>query len=168
MPMKRHLYPPDWEAISRRIRVQRAQGKCECTGECGSDHYTFAHTSSGHLVEDYKCGAPNTEMVVRDGARPERWELHPGCSLCLGGDDECKPIRIVLTVAHLNHDPADCRDENLKAMCQRCHLRLDSKLHQRNAAATRRGRRAVRDLFDPQPAAHPQDTKRPESDGGER
>lgn len=45
--------------------------------------------------------------------------------------------RIVLTVAHLNHQPQDCRPENLKAMCQRCHLRYDVGLHRRNASRTR-------------------------------
>jgi hypothetical protein len=29
----------------------------------------------------------------------------------------------VLTVHHLNHRPMDCRDDNLLACCQRCHLR---------------------------------------------
>lgn len=46
--------------------------------------------------------------------------------------------KIVLTVAHLNHTPEDCRDENLKAMCQRCHLRYDASHHQANASETRR------------------------------
>ena len=46
--------------------------------------------------------------------------------------------KVVLTVAHLNHEPADCRDENLKALCNRCHLRYDSEHHQRNAATTRK------------------------------
>lgn len=45
--------------------------------------------------------------------------------------------KVVLTVAHLNHKPEDCRNKNLKAMCQRCHLRYDSKHHQKNAKATR-------------------------------
>ena len=45
--------------------------------------------------------------------------------------------RVVLTVAHLNHDPADCREENLRALCNRCHLRYDTRHHQRNAATTR-------------------------------
>jgi len=45
---------------------------------------------------------------------------------------------VVLTVHHLNHDPTDNRPENLKAMCQRCHLRCDVGLHQENAARTRR------------------------------
>ncbi|MGQ0669242.1 MAG: hypothetical protein ACT4PO_06175 [Actinomycetota bacterium] len=37
--------------------------------------------------------------------------------------------RVMLTVAHLNHTPSDCRAENLKAMCQRCHLRYDVDHH---------------------------------------
>lgn len=45
--------------------------------------------------------------------------------------------KIVLTVAHLNHIEADCRDENLKAMCQRCHLRYDVDHHKKNSAKTR-------------------------------
>jgi 5-methylcytosine-specific restriction endonuclease McrA len=46
-------------------------------------------------------------------------------------------------VAHLDHDPANCAPENLRALCQRCHLRYDRFEHGRNAAETRR-RKAVR------------------------
>ena len=56
--------------------------------------------------------------------------------------------KVVLTVAHMNHYPPDCRDENLRAMCQTCHLRYDGVLHARNAHETKRGRRALRDLFE--------------------
>ena len=49
--------------------------------------------------------------------------------------------KVVLTVAHLNHVEMDCRDANLKAMCQRCHLRYDSARHQENARKTREGKR---------------------------
>lgn len=51
---------------------------------------------------------------------------------------------VVLTVAHLGmdtgdkHDKMDVRDENLKAMCQRCHLLFDIEEHIANAKATRR------------------------------
>lgn len=34
-----------------------------------------------------------------------------------------------LTVAHLNHDPSDCREVNLRALCAPCHLRYDSQHH---------------------------------------
>ena len=32
----------------------------------------------------------------------------------------------VLTVHYLNGNPADCRAENLVALCQRCHLRIQA------------------------------------------
>lgn len=54
-----------------------------------------------------------------------------------------KLIEIVLTIAHLNHQPEDCRPENLKAMCQRCHLRYDQKHH----FESRRSGKASGDLF---------------------
>lgn len=54
---------------------------------------------------------------------------------------------VVLTVAHLDHQPEHCADENLRAMCQRCHLRYDRAHHQRNAAATRRAKKQNRELF---------------------
>lgn len=38
-----------------------------------------------------------------------------------------KMIKVVLTVAHLNHTPEDCRPENLRALCQRCHNQYDAK-----------------------------------------
>jgi hypothetical protein len=49
--------------------------------------------------------------------------------------------RVVLTVAHLDHAPEHCSPENLRAMCQRCHLSYDAKHHAQTAAATRRTRR---------------------------
>jgi hypothetical protein len=55
--------------------------------------------------------------------------------------------KVILTVAHLNHDPGDCRNENLKAMCQKCHLRYDTTHHQKNARETRRKKRALAELF---------------------
>ena len=45
--------------------------------------------------------------------------------------------RRTLTVAHLNHTPEDCSEDNLKAMCAVCHLRYDAAHH----AETRKIRR---------------------------
>lgn len=44
---------------------------------------------------------------------------------------------VVLTTAHLNHTPEDCRDENLLAMCQGCHLHYDRDHHVQTAQRTR-------------------------------
>lgn len=51
---------------------------------------------------------------------------------CKAINGESHPITgstVVLTVAHLDHDPANCDDSNLMAMCQRCHLRYDAHHH---------------------------------------
>lgn len=57
------------------------------------------------------------------------------------------PIKVVLTVAHLNHDESSNQDENLAALCQRHHLAHDRKDNQARAKATRHARKAVRELF---------------------
>lgn len=50
---------------------------------------------------------------------------------------------VFLQAAHLNHDVADCRDENLRALCQRCHLIYDADLHTQRGYMTRRAGRAI-------------------------
>lgn len=48
------------------------------------------------------------------------------------------PIRWCLTVAHLNHEPSDCRVENLMVMCTPCHLRNDAMRHAQSRKINRR------------------------------
>jgi len=44
-----------------------------------------------------------------------------------------------LTIAHIHdHNPMACDDDNLQALCQRCHLILDAPRHAKKAAITRR------------------------------
>lgn len=47
--------------------------------------------------------------------------------------------RIVITIAHLDHQPENNSPVNLRALCQRCHLGHDRPHH----LAVRRARRAV-------------------------
>jgi hypothetical protein len=58
---------------------------------------------------------------------------------------------VVLTVAHLDHDPTNNGEPgnrpNLRALCQRCHLWHDRLTHQQNAYVTRREGKAIGDLF---------------------
>ena len=56
--------------------------------------------------------------------------------------------KVVLTVAHLDQDPGNNDPPNLRALCQRCHNAHDQPHRQANAFRTRRGRRAMGDLFD--------------------
>ena len=68
---------------------------------------------------------------------------------CCAFDRQAHPITntiVIFTVAHLGHgtgdkhDKMDVRDENLKAMCQRCHLIFDIREHVANRKATFRKR----------------------------
>lgn len=51
--------------------------------------------------------------------------------------------RIVLTIAHLNHNPADNRPENLAALCQRCHLNHDKEQHRETRKARKDAQRPL-------------------------
>lgn len=46
-------------------------------------------------------------------------------------------LRVVLTVARLDHTPENCEDDNLRAMCQACHLAYDHEHHAANRARSR-------------------------------
>lgn len=82
--------------------------------------------SGGRCECEGECGLhrtnPGPRRCTERNGQPARWAKG----------------KVVLTVAHLNHDEKDCRLENLKDMCQRCHLRYDIDQHQQNARATRR------------------------------
>jgi hypothetical protein len=120
MPMDRAKYPPDWERIRTAI-LARAGDRCE---RCG--------------VANHAYGARDRDGTWHDADDIEAMNGTVGAELF---GDFPKMIRIVLTVAHLNHDTTDNRDENLKPLCQRCHLNHDREHHMRNAAETRRRRR---------------------------
>lgn len=61
-------------------------------------------------------------------------------SRCRARHGEPHPITgstVVLTVAHLDQTPENCAEDNLAAMCQRCHLAYDAAQHAATARRTR-------------------------------
>lgn len=57
------------------------------------------------------------------------------CEFCDAVNYEAHPdtgSKVVLTVAHLDHTPERCEDWNLRALCQRCHNRLDATYRKQN------------------------------------
>ena len=54
---------------------------------------------------------------------------------------------VCLTVAHLNHDPADCSEENLRAGCQLHHNRWDAAYRLKNRRRRRRLQKKTLELF---------------------
>jgi hypothetical protein len=71
-------------------------------------------------------------VFLLDGkkADPRRCDIH----------DWARPIKIILTVAHLNHDEADTRPENLAHLCQLHHNRHDAKHRAVNRTNNRKAR----------------------------
>lgn len=63
---------------------------------------------------------------------------HVRCTAANLGPHPVTGSRVILTVAHLDHDPTNCADSNLMAACQRCHLAYDAEHHRETRAATRR------------------------------
>lgn len=46
---------------------------------------------------------------------------------CLCSTSPSDAVQVILTIAHLDHDPTNNDPNNLRALCQRCHNRYDAK-----------------------------------------
>ena len=73
-----------------------------------SEYIRFERANNKYEV----CGLPNY-----------CWVNSKTREICL--IDEDNAIRIILTVAHLDHNPTNNEYSNLKAMCQKCHNNYD-------------------------------------------
>lgn len=68
------------------------------------------------------------------------------CEFCGAANHQPHPITgstVILTVAHMDHTPENCEPENLRALCQKCHNKYDQPHRKKNAAETRRKKRAA-------------------------
>ncbi len=85
-----------------------------------------------------------------------RCECSGECGLHVGGrcvELNGKPGKnmagtVRLQAAHMNHVERDCREENLKDFCQRCHLRYDRVIHAEGSRKTRNKRSGQIDALD--------------------
>ena len=72
------------------------------------------------------------------------------CEWCGAANGKPHPetgSKVVLTVAHLDHDPSHCGDKiNLAALCQRCHNRYDAPVRRAGIRARLRATMAIGDL----------------------
>lgn len=120
--LRRFYRGPAWEEKRRRILV-RAWNRCE---QCGKPNRTEVRTVTRGTYM-YWC-KPEGFWTDERGREWPNLMLDPSL---------LRTIRVVLTVAHLNHVPGDDRDENLKALCQWCHLNYD-KLHHKETRCDRK------------------------------
>src|SRR3990167_10311144 len=111
MPIDYKEYPPNWKTEIRPAILKRAENKCE------------------------DCGAPNHAIIYRPHKGKSDWKLfQEGMEAEAMSLDGIKATKIILTIAHLDHDKRnhDISMDRLKALCQRCHLRYDMNHHKDN------------------------------------
>ena len=112
MPIKeenKKLYPENWKEIREAI-LKRANNKCEF---CGVENHALG-------FRNYKGEFIKLNENPKDNDEDDVLNNHI--------------FRIVLTIAHLDHNPENNNSENLRALCQKCHLNYDKEHH----AETRR------------------------------
>ena len=87
-------------------------------------------------VKDWSRYPPNWReirraILARAGHCCEGSPAYPDCRARNGQPHPVTGSRVVLTVAHLDHQPEHCDPANLRAWCQRCHLAYDAQHHAR-------------------------------------
>lgn len=131
LPENKHRYPRDWKDVRERI-LKRANWKCEHPG-CRARHGVTGYWHDGRFV--------SMPDVLRDAG------YKAGDVVACANGANLKIIKIVLTIAHLDHTPENCGDDNLRAWCQRHHLGYDAAQHAVTRYRTRHAAANTLDLF---------------------
>lgn len=94
------------------------------------------------------CGVRNHSIIHRYGKGAEEWHYWPsGMESEAWSLDGLKSTKIILTIAHLDHDKSNNDYDNLAALCQKCHLGIDLKHRMANARETLLKKKGLQNLF---------------------
>lgn len=99
MPIDYKKYPANWKDEIRPRILKRANFKCEECGRKHKSHYTQSNWWQFGELDEFAI----------------KYSIAAGIKI----------VRIILTIAHLDQNINNNADENLKALCQKCHLNLD-------------------------------------------
>jgi hypothetical protein len=131
-PELRGFYPKHWPDLSRKVRFERAGGRCQTCRR--------PHGATLRCLPDGRWFDPEYATWRNGRGRPAAWPNLLEATLL-------RTTRVMLAAAHLDHDPANNRLRNLKSLCQRCHMLHDRRHHLMQRWFTYRRRYAVGDLF---------------------
>ncbi len=131
MPIDYSEYPPNWHSEIRPAVLERANNCCEF---CSTPNYKV-----GFWV--YTKGKEQPDFVSADVVAADIYNM--------GVPLEKKPLKIILTIAHLDHDKTnhEVKLERLRALCQRCHLNYDRVRHRLNFRNNRWKRMGLQDMY---------------------
>lgn len=127
MPCDYSKYPKNWKSEIRPRILARANDTCEQEG-CGAVNHSWGY----HGKDEVFYSVAQITKALEDTGR----DMFEAGDVLEGVGINKKPKKIVLTVAHLDHDLTHNQDENLKALCQRHHLQHDKDLHRFNSRKT--------------------------------
>lgn len=130
MPIDYKRYPSNWKTEIRPAILARADNRCE---ECKVKNYSVGFWSKEGVFYTSEDILTTLEDTGRDLFDNELSHI----------PEDKKPVKVVLTISHTNHDITDNRYENLKALCQFHHLKHDAGHHKQ----TRRKNRGLQELF---------------------
>lgn len=118
MPIDYKKYPANWKSEIRPRILERACNKCEV---CGVPNGIEIIRGLYNGIECYQ--DIDSNIYISDTSE---YVDYAELGILQGND---KVIKVVLTIAHLDHDTTNNSADNLKAMCQKCHLRYDAEQH---------------------------------------
>jgi hypothetical protein len=122
MPCDYSKYPPNWHTEIRPRIIERAENRCEF---CNVENHQLVFRGFWHDEEVYQY-ADGKIYSYPSGVYLDSetfGDVEP-----ISGNGDQKAVKIVLTIAHLDHDEENhnVKDERLAALCQKCHLRYDA------------------------------------------
>ena len=124
MPIDYKKYPPNWLKEIRPRIMQRANNTCECDG-CDFKHLeeVWSVKHKGKTSGWYR-NFEDANNMPKTNESKFNFKLKKTIDV-----PNPKKVKVVLTIAHLDHDETnhDVTDDRLMAMCQICHLRYDAK-----------------------------------------
>jgi heterodisulfide reductase subunit B len=93
---------------------------------------------------DYSKYPKNWKAIATAVKEAAGWRCEVCGVKCYSPGEKVLMVQRVLTVAHINHNPADCRPENLLGACSVCHLQYDSVRRKWERLAKKRVEREAR------------------------
>jgi 5-methylcytosine-specific restriction endonuclease McrA len=138
MPCDYSKYPVNWKTEIRPAILERCGHKCFF---CGVKNY-----DTGYRDVDGKFYS--SELIISSLEDRGYDYFSHELSNCFDKKGEpTMPIKIVLTIMHLDHDTTNNDYNNLAAGCQKCHLSFDKNHHIKNARDTREKKKGLQNLF---------------------
>lgn len=134
-------YPSNWPEISKAIR-DAAGNVCQ---SCGVENGAMIYRGSHELLPAWRYA--DDPVYVNSRCAFDGSDI-PGTTWDDFAARAGGPVKVVLTVAHLDHQPENCDPENLRAWCQRCHNAYDAPMRREGIRQRLRAVLAVGDLLD--------------------